>query len=179
MKKLIFALILIIIPAGIFIGYKWSTQMEKTKYTPGEPVETYNLVSDSGDTVTLPEKRWTVLYFYPKDDTPGCTEQAKGFTALYDDYTRANIAVYGISTDSHQSHREFREKHQLKVTLLSDPQGELASDFGVTVMLGMCARDAVILNPNGSVDKINRGVSPKSSPAEVIEYIIEKQKTGL
>lgn len=169
----------ILVTAGLSMISIFGKNKSDEKYAVGDRIKKYELESDAGKVVSLPEKHWTVLYFYPKDNTPGCTQQAKGFSALYDEYSGHGIVVYGISTDNIASHQKFKKKYGLKVTLLSDPKGQVAADFGVKVMLGMCSRDAIILDPDGKVDKINRSVSPKSSPAEVIAYIVEKiNKSG-
>jgi len=164
----------VILAGGILMGLLFGKKAPPAKYNPGDQMEHASLAEEGG-TVDLPLKQWTVLYFYPKDDTPGCTTQAKEFTALHDDYAQENIVVFGISTDGVESHRKFREKHGLNVRLLSDPEGKLARDFGVKVLVGMCSRDAVVLNPEGKVDVVHRGVSPKGSPHELLEYIRSKK----
>ncbi|WP_297070504.1 peroxiredoxin [Thermococcus sp.] len=74
--------------------------------------------------------KWTVLYFYPKDNTPGCTTEAKEFTELFDEFNRLGVQVMGVSRDSPRSHQRFKERHALKVRLLSDPDARLHKAMG-------------------------------------------------
>ncbi|MES0489071.1 MAG: peroxiredoxin [Leptospirales bacterium] len=172
LKKII--IVIAILMGGVIMAVLVAEESSPAKYSVGDLIEKYEVTSDDGSMVVFPVEKWTVLYFYPMDDTPGCTTQAKTFTSLYDEYDKAGIVVFGVNMDSVESHRKFKEKHALKVTLLSDPKGNLARDFGVNIILGMCSRDAVIIDPHGRVDAIHRGVSPKGSPYEIIEYIISK-----
>lgn len=142
----------------------------------GQPAYKFALYSDVGKTERLEDYmgRWVVLYFYPKADTPGCTIQAKEYTKLLPEFEKAKIKVFGISTDSGESIKKFKEKYQLKVTFLSDPKGQVAKAYGVTVIAGFCSRDTVIVNPRGRVEKIYRGVDPSSDPYQVLKYITSK-----
>jgi len=175
MQKKLFIAFGLILCGGVIMGLFSFMFTDKAKYRAGDTIKTVQLAADNDSQVTLPLKNWTVLYFYPKDNTPGCTTQAKGFTSLMKEYEKAKIKVFGISTDTVESHLKFKKKHSIKITLLSDPKGSVAKDFGVKVMLGMCSRDAVILDPSGKVNKIHRGVSPKASPADILEYITDLQ----
>ncbi len=141
--------------------------------TPGQPAYNFSLTSDSGNTVKLSDYRgrWIVLYFYPKADTPGCTTQAKEYTKLMDEFSRLGIQVFGISTDSVEDIKKFKQKYGIKVTFLSDPKGEVAKAYGVRVIFGFCSRDTVIINPSLIVEKIYRGVDPSADPRNVLDYI--------
>ncbi len=142
----------------------------------GQPAYNFRLLSDEGKEVRLSDYRgrWVVLYFYPKADTPGCTTQAKEYTRLMDDFNRLGVQVFGVSTDSVDSIRRFRQKYNLKVAFLSDPKGETAKAYGVRVIMGFCSRDTVIVNPRGNVEKIYRGVDPSADPKRVLDYIKER-----
>src|ERR671929_471959 len=97
----------------------------------------------------------TVLYFYPKDDTPGCTKEACAFRDRMEDYRRANIEVYGVSLDSPESHRRFREKYGLNFPLLTDEGGRAAEALGVLREGGNTAnRVTFLLDPDGEVAKV-------------------------
>ncbi len=150
---------------------------EKQQIKEGESLPSMTFLADDGSRVSTENfmGQWTVLYFYPKDDSPGCTTQAKTFTSLLQEYDAANAKVYGINTDTIESHINFKKKHDLKVTLLTDPDGETASRFGIRIVAGLCARDSVLLNPEGSVEKIYRGVDPAGNPVEILDYIKSKQ----
>jgi len=117
-----------------------------------------------------------VLYFYPKADTPGCTAQGKEYSRLYDKFLSNNAVVFGVSTDDVPAIKRFKEKYNFRHSLLSDPKGEVAKAYGVKLFFGMCSRDTVLINPEGKVEKIYRGVDPKGDPNQVLSYITEKAK---
>ncbi len=143
---------------------------------PGDPAYNFTLISDDGKTVKLEDYKgkWVVLYFYPKADTPGCTTQAKEYTKLIDEFRKNNIQVFGISTDDLESIRKFKQKHNLKVIFLSDPKGEVAKAYDVTVIFGLCSRNTVIINPEGKVEKIFKGVDPSADAKNVLSYITSR-----
>src|ERR671922_1292371 len=99
----------------------------------GKPAPEFDLVSDSGERVKLSDLRGkpVVLYFYPKDDTPGCTKQACGIRDAYGEFERAGAVVLGVSPDDERSHVKFKEKYDLPFTLLADPEHEVADKYGV------------------------------------------------
>ncbi|GAB6101794.1 peroxiredoxin [Thermococcus atlanticus] len=120
--------------------------------------------------------RWTILYFYPKDNTPGCTTEAKEFTELLPEFERLGFQVIGISRDSPKSHTRFRERHHLKVRLISDPNAELHRTLGAWGKKKRYGREyegtirsTFILNPKGEIvwKKIN--VRAKGHAANVLE----------
>ena len=98
----------------------------------GKPAPDFELTSDSGDTVKLSDLRGkpVVLYFYPKDDTPGCTTQACAIRDSYDDFAERGAVVLGVSPDTETSHVKFKEKYGLPFTLLADPEHEVAEKYG-------------------------------------------------
>lgn len=125
----------------------------------------------NGETFGDYKGKWLVLYFYPKDNTPGCTQEAKTFSSMIKDFQEQDAEVIGVSADSEENHQKFREKHDLQVKLLSDPDGKLAKKFGIRILFGMCARDTVLINPEGKVEAIYKGVNPKAGPEQVLNYI--------
>lgn len=102
----------------------------------------FTLPGDNGETITLSDLRGkaVVLYFYPKDDTPGCTTEAKDFTALAGEFAAAGAVVIGMSKDKPQKHDKFIAKHDLKVKLASDEDGKVIEDYGVWVEKSMYGR---------------------------------------
>lgn len=96
---------------------------------------------------------WTVLYFYPRDGSFGCTREACGFRDRFADLRTEGVLVYGVSRDSAESHQRFVREHGLPFPLLLDPQGRLAKAFGARGVLGMNRRITVILDPSGQVVK--------------------------
>jgi peroxiredoxin Q/BCP len=111
----------------------------------------------------------TVLYFYPKDDTPGCTKEACAFRDRMGDYQRAGIRVYGVSLDSPESHWWFRDKHGLNFPLLSDEGGEAAKALGVLGDRGVANRVTFLLDPAGRIAKAYPEVSPQTHADEILE----------
>lgn len=99
----------------------------------GTPAPDFELESDSGETVNLSQLRGrpVVLYFYPRDDTPGCTKEACAFRDAYDDYLARDAVILGVSRDTTESHRKFKSKYELPFTLLSDPDHAVAEAYGV------------------------------------------------
>ena len=134
---------------------------------------------EEGREVTLGDivlGKWTVLYVYPKDNTPGCTTEAKEFTELLPEFEGLGFQVIGVSKDSVESHRRFKEKHGLKVKLLSDPNAELIKALGAWGKKKRYGkeyegviRSTFILNPDGKIvwKKIN--VRAKGHAAKVLE----------
>ena len=113
--------------------------------------------------------RKTVLYFYPKDDTPGCTKEACAFRDRMEDYRGAGIQVYGVSLDSPESHRRFREKHNLNFPLLTDVDGHAAEALGVLRENREKAnRVTFLLDPGGKIAKVYPEVSPETHADEIL-----------
>lgn len=111
-----------------------------------------------------------VVYFYPKDDTPGCTIEGKEFRDLHEQFHALECAVIGVSTDSSASHRAFADKHGLPFTLLADEQGELARAFGV--LNGKRAERATfVLDRDGRVARSFLDVIPRSHAQRVLNYV--------
>lgn len=113
--------------------------------------------------------RKTVLYFYPKDDSPGCTKETCAFRNRMQDYRREDLAVYGVSTDSPESHKEFREKHGLNFPLLTDEGGVAAAELGVLNEQGRAARTTFLLGAEGEIEKVYPDVSPETHADEILE----------
>lgn len=99
-----------------------------------------------------------VVYFYPKDETPGCTKEACSFRDAWDALHAKGVVLIGISADTDDSHRAFAANHKLPFLLVSDPKGELAAKFGVPVHMGYDARQSFVIGADGNVKKIYRDV---------------------
>ena len=122
--------------------------------------------------------KWVVLYFYPKDNTPGCTLEALAFTALKKDFDDQNAVVLGISKDSCASHQKFTEKKNLTVELLSDPDSEVQKLYGVwrpKKMMGReflgTVRSTFLISPDGRIAKIWDNVKAKGHAEQVLEEL--------
>lgn len=121
---------------------------------PGDQAPDFTLQDQHGQSVTLSDFRgkWVVLYFYPKDDTPGCTREACSFRDSHEDFADAGAAVIGVSRDDVDSHRAFAEKYRLPFTLVSDASGELRNTYGVPKTFGLLdGRVTYVIDPEGVV----------------------------
>jgi thioredoxin-dependent peroxiredoxin len=120
--------------------------------------------------------KWVVLYFYPRDDTPGCTMEAMDFTESLDDFVGRNAVILGMSTDSPESHCRFYDKYKLKLTLLSDTEKTVVRDYGVLGKLGLLVdRTTFLINPQGKIAHIWRSVKVQDHIDEVRARLDELQ----
>ena len=138
----------------------------------GQQLPDVEFVTEGGEKLSAGdlEGEKTVLYFYPKDDTPGCTKEACAFRDRMSDYERAAIRVYGVSLDSPESHRRFREKYNLNFPLLTDEGGRAADAMGVLRESGKSAnRVTFLLDSNGRIARVYPEVSPETHADEILE----------
>jgi thioredoxin-dependent peroxiredoxin len=138
----------------------------------GQQLPDVEFVTEGGEMLSAGdlEGEKTVLYFYPKDDTPGCTKEACAFRDRMPDYERADIRVYGVSLDSPESHRRFREKYNLNFPLLTDDGGRAADALGVLRESGKSAnRVTFLLDPGGRIARVYPEVSPETHADEILE----------
>jgi thioredoxin-dependent peroxiredoxin len=137
----------------------------------GKTAPDFTLMSDSGDEVTLSSLRGkpVVLYFYPKDDTPGCTRQACGIRDAWGEFQKAGAEVFGISADTAASHERFKSKYSLPFTLLADPEHKLGEPYGVGQEgKRSYERSTFVIDSDGNVVKIMRRVKPDRHADEVL-----------
>ena len=146
----------------------------------GAKAPAISLKSGDGSTVKLSgfKGKYIVLYFYPKDDTPGCTIEAKEFQASANAFEKANAVVVGVSPDSEKSHCKFAEKFGLGFTLLADEEHAAAEAYGVWVEKSMYGkkymgvqRATFLIDPNGKIAKVWPKVKPEGHAKEVLEAI--------
>jgi thioredoxin-dependent peroxiredoxin len=148
--------------------------------TEGKPAPEFTLTSDGGEPVRLSDFRGkpVVLYFYPKDDTPGCTAQACGIRDAYGEFEHAGAVVLGVSPDSVKRHVKFREKYDLPFTLLADPEHEVAERYGVwgektfagKKYMGV-SRTTFVIAPDGTVAKAMHDVKPAAHADDVLAVL--------
>ena len=146
----------------------------------GTKAPDFILNDKDGNTVSLADfaGKKVVLYFYPKDNTPGCTRQACAFAAAYEDFKTLDAVVIGVSKDSEASHRKFAEKNGLPFILLSDPELKAIQAYGVwqekknygKVSMGV-VRSTFIIDEKGLVEKVMPKVKPDTNAAEILEYL--------
>jgi len=143
----------------------------------GKPAPDFSLTSDTGETISLASLRGkpVVLYFYPKDDTPGCTVQACGIRDSWGEFERRGAVVLGVSPDGVASHVKFKQKYGLPFPLLADTGHEVAEAYGVWVeksMLGKkymgIERSTFVIAPDGTVVKVMRKVKPDEHTDDVL-----------
>ncbi|MCK5809265.1 thioredoxin-dependent thiol peroxidase [bacterium] len=147
-----------------------------------EKAPLFTLFDTDGNELSLKEfaGKWVVLYFYPKDNTPGCIIEATGFTKFLPEFTEINTVILGVSPDSQASHQRFREKKQLEVRLLSDPDHTVLKQYGVwrpkkmfgKEFLGV-VRSTFIIDPAGLV----RHIWDKVKVTNHVETVLETVKT--
>jgi thioredoxin-dependent peroxiredoxin len=137
----------------------------------GKPAPDFELETDEGGTVRLSELRGkpVVLYFYPKDDTPGCTRQACAFRDVYSEFQERGAVVLGVSPDSVASHRKFKEKYELPFPLLADSDHEVADRYGA--WREKLVRSTFVIDPDGTVARAMYGVNPEQNAGEVLEAL--------
>ncbi|MCS7293945.1 MAG: thioredoxin-dependent thiol peroxidase [Chloroflexota bacterium] len=149
----------------------------ETELREGAPAPAFALQDQHGNTVRLEDLRgqWVVLYFYPKDDTPGCTAEACSFRDAYGELAAAGAVVLGVSGDDAASHRKFAEKHGLPFPLLVDEGHAVAKAygaFGVKRMYGReyegVLRQTFLIDPEGRIARVWRTVKPADHAAEVL-----------
>lgn len=146
----------------------------------GTKAPDFTLNDKDGNPVSLSDflGKKVVLYFYPKDNTPGCTKQACAFAGAYNGFKDKNVEVIGISRDSVASHVKFAEKYNLPFVLLSDPERKAIEAYGVWQEKKMCGkvsmgivRTTFIIDENGTIEKIMPKVKPDTNAAEILEYL--------
>jgi peroxiredoxin Q/BCP len=146
----------------------------------GSPAPDFTLMSDAGEPVTLSTLRGrpVVLYFYPRDDTPGCTAQACGIRDSYDDFEQRGAFVLGVSPDEESSHVKFKQKYGLPFTLLADPEHEVSELYGVwgekkymgRTYMGV-ERSTFLIDADGRIAKVMRKVKPDTHVERVLEAL--------
>jgi peroxiredoxin Q/BCP len=148
----------------------------------GAPAPDFELESDTGERIRLSSLRGSpvVLYFYPKDDTPGCTLQACDIRDAWEEFEATGATMLGVSPDPVASHRKFRDKYDLPFTLLADPDHEVAERYGVwqeksyagKTYMGI-DRSTFVIDADGTVSKVMRGVKAAEHAGDVLAVLAE------
>lgn len=145
---------------------------------PGTPAPDFTLLDHDGIAHTLSAHlgSWVLLYFYPKDDTPGCTKQACMLRDALPNFTALDAVVYGISVDSVKSHKKFAEKYGLPFMLLADENKEVVNAYGVWGKKKMMGREydgifrtSFLIAPNGTIEKVYENVKPELHAEQVLK----------
>jgi len=148
--------------------------------SPGDPAPDFSLPTDGGETITLSDLKGAaiIVYFYPKDDTPGCTKEAESFRDLQQEFAAANTRIIGISKDSVARHDKFKAKYDLNFTLASDESGEVCEKFGVWVEKNMYGRkymgierSTFLIDKTGTLQEAWRKVRVKGHVEKVLDTV--------
>ena len=150
----------------------------------GMKAPAFTLLDKNGTPVSLSDflGKKVVLYFYPKDNTPGCTRQACAFAASHEQFKMEDVVVIGVSKDSVASHLKFAQKHELPFILLSDPELQAIQAYGVwqekklygKVSMGV-VRTTFIIDENGNIEKVMPKVKPDTNATEILAYLAEEK----
>jgi len=167
MKKLLTALLIVFLSAPVFAG---EPPLE------GSAAPSFKLQDQNGDWHTLEEYRgkWLAIYFYPKDDTPGCTTEACNFRDNIYAFKAIDASVVGISVDDVESHKEFSTKYKLPFTILADSDNVTAKEYGVLrdyKLMKLASRQSFLVDPEGVVAKHYADVDPDTHTTEVLADI--------
>lgn len=145
------------------------TSANPAEITVGKPPPDFTVKDQDGKELHLAafKGKPVVIYFYPKDETPGCTKEACAFRDAFTDLAKKGAILIGVSGDSDESHRAFIKNHQLPFALVSDPKGELAEKFGVPFRLGFASRQTFVIGADGNVKKLYRSVDVSAHAKEI------------
>jgi peroxiredoxin Q/BCP len=147
----------------------------------GKPAPDFELATDTGERVKLSDFRGkpVVLYFYPKDDTPGCTVEASGFRDAYSEFEQRGAVILGVSPDDEASHAKFKNKYSLPFTLLADPEHKVADVYGVWGEKKYAGktyegihRSTFVIDAEGNVAKVMHNVKPDGHPDQVLAALL-------
>ncbi len=153
--------------------------------TVGKPAPDFSLPDQEGKTHSLAHHRgeWILLYFYPKDDTGGCTKEACSIGAVYPSFQKLKVKVFGVSVDPVKSHKKFAEKYKLPFTLLSDEKKEVVNLYGVWQLKKMMGREymgtvrtSFLIDPEGNIAKVYEKVNPELHAEQVLADLGALQK---
>ncbi|MGE5425484.1 MAG: peroxiredoxin [Bacillota bacterium] len=141
----------------------------------GTPAPDFKAPDQHGQVQTLSQYRgsWVLLYFYPRDNTPGCTEEACRLRDNHPSFEKLDAIVLGVSTDSVQSHASFSSQHGLPFTIISDSEEKIVKEYGAD---GSARRISYLIDPEGNIAKIYPSVKPSKHAAEVLEDLATLQK---
>lgn len=140
----------------------------------GDKAPDFTLQSDLGNNVSLSDYKGVsnvILYFYPKDETPGCTKEACNFRDNLSQFKDMNAVILGVSVDDVDSHKDFKQKENLNFTLLADPDKTVTKQYGVLNMIGMASRVTFVIDKDGIVKKIYPKVDPSENYKDLLAFL--------
>lgn len=165
-----------------FLGYRYYHNHGKSPLQVGDKAPAFNLPDAQGNMVSLEDYRgkWLVLYFYPKDDTPGCTKEACQFRDDLQQLEKLGAKVVGVSVDDSQSHADFSKKYSLPFPLLSDSEGKVAEQYQALITLGpvkIAKRYTFLIDANGILKKSYLNVAVSKHSQEIIDDLTAMKNT--
>ena len=154
---------------------------DQTTLQIGDAAPELKLKDQHGNLVFLRDYagRWVVLYFYPKDDTPGCTREACNFRDESERLATFNVQMLGVSVDNRESHESFARKHKLNFPLLADPTKKITRAYGALAFYRLARRMTFIVDTQGKIRKIFKSVNPKTHVEEVARALTELQAPAI
>jgi len=175
------ALIVLAVVIIIFLVPRLISGSRAAAPTPGSIAPDFSLPSQQGTPVSLKDYRgqWIVLYFYPKDQTPGCTREAHNFQADQSKYAERHAVILGVSVDTVDSHKKFCAKEGLNFKLLADSDGKVSQAYGSLTNLAVvkfAKRNTFLIDPTGKVAKSYTSVDPARHSEEVLAALDQLQK---
>jgi thioredoxin-dependent peroxiredoxin len=175
------ALLVVVVVLIIFLVPRLFSGARAATPSAGSAAPDFTLPSQESASVSLKDYlgSWVVLYFYPKDQTPGCTREAHNFQVDQAKYNERHAVVLGVSVDSVDSHKKFCTKEGLNFKLLADSDGKVSSAYGSLTNLGVvkfAKRNSFLIDPNGKVAKTYTGVNPARHSEEVLAELDQLQK---
>jgi peroxiredoxin Q/BCP len=174
-------LLVVVVVLIVFLVPRFLTGSRGAAPGLGSLAPDFTLASQEGASVSLKDYRgsWVVLYFYPKDQTPGCTREAHNFQLDQPKYAERRAAVLGVSVDSVESHKKFCAREGLNFRLLSDSDGKVSGAYGSLTNLGIvkfAARHTFLIDPSGKVARAYTSVDPARHSEEVLAALDQLQK---
>jgi thioredoxin-dependent peroxiredoxin len=174
-------LLVVVVVLIIFLVPRLLTGSRAAAPGPGSAAPDFTLTWQEGAFVSLKDYRgsWVVLYFYPKDQTPGCTREAHNFQADQTKYAERHAVVLGVSVDSVDSHKKFCAKEGLNFKLLADRDGKVSSVYGSLTNMGVvkfASRHTFLIDPSGKVAKVYTSVDPGRHSEEVLAALDQLQR---
>ncbi len=161
------AIVLLVLTA--FVGCSKSELSLKA----GDPAPDFTLLADDGESISLSSLKGkpVVLYFYPKDFTPGCTKEACAFRDVFSEFQTAGVEVLGVSVDDVASHQKFKSEHNLNFRLLADTEKKVSAAYGVLNAMGFSNRITFLIDRDGNIKRIFKDVKPDEHAAEVLALV--------
>lgn len=173
--------LVLLILIGVFVVPRVFSGSRAAAPVPGNIAPDFTLTSQEDTAVSLKDYRgkWVILYFYPKDQTSGCTREAHNFQIDQAKYNERNAVILGVSVDSVDSHKKFCTKEGLNFKLLADKEGRVSQEYGSLTNLGVAkfsARHTFLIDPTGRVAKTYSSVDPNRHSEEVLAALDQLQK---